>query len=560
MTAPPDQTGETGAKSEAAVEAEPAAAAEVGSAKVSGGDSSDSGDSGDSGDGAGAVAAGGRVRRAPPWRELAWLALLRVAMSAGVGAAGIIALSDDDYARVTIAQRFATSARLDPSGTSWLPFPFWTTGLAMKVLDPSLEVARLVASAESIAATWLLYAAGRRWGFSEKRALAAAALATVTPAVALLGGVCVPEFPTAALVFFAMVAVTAAPRAESAVPSADGAVPGAESAVPGAESASRAPSVDRAVLLASAAMFAATLSRYESWPIAVPLAVIVWRRQRAEPLWRRASSALLLLLGPIFWIANNRIAHSDAFAFLRRVASYRAALGPQQPGARWAYFQGLVSGSPAAMVALTLLVVAMLRATDRAAARSHLYRLRAWGTSALALFAFLIAGQAMGGAPTHHPERALLVVWIMATFAAIDLAAFVRPPNWRAIPIVLLLLVDFRNMLADRGARRETEERVGHQLRALVPRGERVFAATTDYGYFALMASFGRPGDVAIDSQDPRAKTTTTLLRDPWNAVVRLRAENATWLVAPSSVVFPLALQERSRDGHLVIYELNPRR
>jgi hypothetical protein len=32
-------------------------------------------------------------------------------------------VSDDDYARVVIAQRL--SLALDPSGTSWLPFPFW---------------------------------------------------------------------------------------------------------------------------------------------------------------------------------------------------------------------------------------------------------------------------------------------------------------------------------------------------------------------------------------------------------------------------------------------------
>jgi hypothetical protein len=506
MTAPPDQPGETEAKSEV-----PADAASASDAR----------------------------QRATPWRTLVWLALLRVAVSAGVGAAGIVALSDDDYARVTIAQRFATSARLDPSGTSWLPFPFWITGLAMKLLDPSLEVARLVASAEAIAATWLLYAAGRRWGFSAKRALAAAALATITPAVALLGGVCVPEFPTAALVFFAMVLVTAPPVNDPLQVEAR---------------------VDRAPLLAGSAMFVATLSRYETWPIAAALAVIVWRRQRAEPVWRRALWSLLPLLGPLLWLLNNRMAHGDALAFLRRVASYRAALGAHQAAPRWSYFLGLVGGSPAVMVALAVLVAAMLRAPDRATARAHLRRLRGWGACALALFAFLIAGQLLGGAPTHHPERALLVVWITATFAAVDLAAFIQPSKWRAIPIALLLFVDYRNMLEDRGARRETEERAGQQLRALVPRGERVFAATIDYGYFALIASFGRPQDVAIDSQDPRIKGTTTLLRDPWNAVVRLRAENATWLVAPSNIVFPLALQERMRDGHLVIYELNPAR
>jgi hypothetical protein len=267
-----------------------------------------------------------------------------------------------------------------------------------------------------------------------------------------------------------------------------------------------------------------------------------------------------MLLGPLLWIVNNRVAHGDALAFLRRVASYRAALGSTQTSHPWVYLLGLASGSPAAMLALALLVVALLRSGDRAAALAYLARFRPWAACALALLVFLLAGQAMGGAPTHHPERALLLVWLLATLAAVDVAAVVRPPIWRAVPVALLLLVDYRNMLADRGVRRETEEHAGRQLHALVPRGERVFAATPDYGYFAVMAAFGRPRDVAVDSQDPRVKTSVTLLRDPWNAVVRLRAENATWLVAPSSVVFPLAFQERIRDGNLVIYELNPRR
>src|SRR5689334_24994474 len=126
----------------------------------------------------------GQMTRAPdqtaekvPWRDLAWLAVLRLGVSAGVVLYGLIALSDDDYARVTIAQRFAASPRLDPSGTSWLPFPFWVMGAAMKVLDTSLDVARLVTGALSIGATWLLYAAGRAWGFSQRRTLVAAALA-----------------------------------------------------------------------------------------------------------------------------------------------------------------------------------------------------------------------------------------------------------------------------------------------------------------------------------------------------------------------------------------------
>ena len=468
-----------------------------------------------------------------PWRDLIWLALLRLGVSAAITLYGIVALSDDDYARVTIAQRFAASPRLDPSGTSWLPFPFWVMGATMKLLDSSLDVARLVTAVEAVLATWLLFAAGRRWGFSERRALVFAVLATLTPAVALLGSVTVPEFPTAALALFAV-----------ALASAPGHSTGA----------------DRAPLLVGLAMLAATLSRYEAWPIAVAVGFIVWKRKESERPWKRAAWAALPLLGPAWWIVHNRIAHGDAVAFLRRVSSYRAALGPAPTSHPWTYLLALLGGSPAVMLALALLVLTLLRASDRAASLENLARFRAWGISAALLVVFLLAGQVAGGAPTHHPERALLLVWLLATLAVVDLATAVRPRAWLAVPVVLLFLLDYRNTLEDRGVRREMEERAGQQLRALVPLGERVFTATNDYGYFAIMAAFGRPQDVVVDSQDPRVKSSSTLLRDPWNAVVRMRAENAFWLVAPSSLVFPLALQERMRDGPLVIYELNQRR
>jgi hypothetical protein len=476
-----------------------------------------------------AISAKGDEVSSTPWRDLVWLALLRLGVSAALGMYGIVALSDDDYARVTIAQKFAASPRLDPSGTSWLPFPFWVMGAAMKLLDSSLDVARLATAAQAVAATWLLFAAGRRWGFSERRALVFAVLATLTPAVALLGSMTVPEFPTAALALFALVMVTA-PR--------------------------RAANVDRAPLVVGAAIFAAALSRYEAWPIAAALAVIVWKRQHGDKPWKRAAWAALPLLGPAAWLIHNRIAHGDAFAFVRRVSSYRAALGPGQSSGPLTYLTGLVGGSPAVMLALSLLVLAFLRAPDRAASVANLARFRTWAASAALLLVFLVAGAIAGGAPTHHPERALLLVWLLATFAVVDLVTHVRPQLWLAIPVALILVLDYRSVLADRGVRREMEERAGRQLYALVPRGQRVFAATTDYGYFAIMAAFGRPYDVVVDSHDPRAQSSTTLLRDPWNAVVRMRAENASWLVAPSSIVFPLALQERMRDGSLVIYEL----
>ena len=61
-----------------------------------------------------------------------------MAVAAGYAAAcgvvlalGFDHISDDDFARVTIAQTFASHPKVDPSGTSWLPFPFWAMGAAM---------------------------------------------------------------------------------------------------------------------------------------------------------------------------------------------------------------------------------------------------------------------------------------------------------------------------------------------------------------------------------------------------------------------------------------------
>jgi hypothetical protein len=482
-----------------------------------------------------------------PWRDLIWLAALRLAISAGVVMYGVVALSDDDYARVAIAERFAASPRLDPSGTSWLPFPFWVMGAAMKLLDTSLDVARLVTGALSVGATWLLYAAGRAWSFSQRRALVAAALASILPAAALLGSMTVPELPTAALAVFAIVTASA----------------------PGRQSDSAFFVRYRVPLLSSLAMLAATLSRYETWPLAAALAVILWRREPSDASWKgrakRAALAAAPLLGPVLWIVHNRIAHRDALSFLHRVSSYRAALGPNHGGNPLTYVVALVGGSPAVMLALALLTVTSFRLLGRKPARRNLARFAPWAASAAALLVFLLAGQLAGGAPTHHAERALLAVWLLATLAVVDLSSIVstrllRSRAWIGVAFALLLALDYRSTFADGGIRRDNEERVGQQLRALVPRGERVFAATTDYGHFAVMAAFGRPYDVALDSHDPRIKSSTAVLRDPWNAVVRLRAENASWLVAPSAVVFPIALQERMRDGPLVIYELNPRR
>jgi hypothetical protein len=453
---------------------------------------------------------------------LVWLGVARLLVSWGVTELGLRALSDDDYARITIAQRFADHARLDPSGTSWLPFPFWVTGGAMKVLDPSLDVARATSAALAVGATWLLFAAGRVWGWGDRRAFVAALAATVLPVVATLGAVSVPELPTAALALFAVVCV----------------------------------SRGTAVVWAGTAMLCATLSRYETWPIAVVVSAFAFARGPG-PLGRRVLEGALPLAGPLAWIVHNRIAHGDALSFLRRVSSYRAALGATGASDSLGYARALVVGCPAIAIGLAAIGFAALRGGDRERVRARLRSMLAWAAAAVALFAFLLIGQLVGGAPTHHAERALLLVWLLGVFAIVEIASLRRPPAWVVLLAVAGLAIDWGSSLADRGVDRRSEETIGTQLRSLVPKGERAVVATNDYGYFAVIAAFGRPSDAVIDqTHDPRQSSETSIVADHWNAPELLRSQSARWLVAPSQIVFPMTLRERTRDAHLAIFEL----
>jgi hypothetical protein len=486
------------------------------------------------------------------WHYLVLLGVLRAAITMQIGRLGLIALSDDDYARVTIAQRFAGHAKLDPSGTSWLPFPFWTTGLVMKLFDPSLETARLAAAVQAILATWLLFVAGKLWGFSAKQAFWAAAAVNLLPVVAVLGGMTVPEVPTAGLAVFAIVAIT---RGGGSSPS-----PTTTTTTTTSTSTGLGLRVVNVTWWGVAAMFAATLSRYETWPVAVVVAFYAFRRSDYDARWKRFAAAALCLAGPLIWILHNQIAHGDALSFLHRVASYRAALAKgAQKSEETSYLTGLVGGCPAVVLATIVPILLWLR-RDRKEARAYLKRFVPWAVAAGALVAFLLAGEQIGGVPTHHPERTLLIVWILCTFVVADLAGQRRVPVWLALPVAALLALDFRGQLSDTSFNRQQEELAGTHLHSLVAPGQRVFVATNDYGYFAVMASFARPFDTVFDTRDPRAKSDKTLLGDRWNSPARLKAENAQWLVAPSGPVFPLALRERSHVGSLVIYELDPTR
>src|SRR5215468_7516678 len=95
-------------------------------------------------------------------RDALSVSLLKAAVSALVLASGFRAVSDDDFARVVIAEQWAHAPRLDPSGTSWLPLPFWVTGAALLGLGRSLLVARGVSLLLGVGAALAVYV-GARW-------------------------------------------------------------------------------------------------------------------------------------------------------------------------------------------------------------------------------------------------------------------------------------------------------------------------------------------------------------------------------------------------------------
>ena len=141
------------------------------------------------------------MSRPPHRRRLVVLLVLGAKCVAGfaVLASGLNAISDDDFARVVIAQQWAAAPKLDPTATSWLPLPFWLNGALMAALGRSLDVARSLAFAQGLLAALLVYLAAR-WLLADRHtALAAGVLAAVLPWSARLGIATVPELPTAAL-------------------------------------------------------------------------------------------------------------------------------------------------------------------------------------------------------------------------------------------------------------------------------------------------------------------------------------------------------------------------
>jgi len=430
-------------------------------------------------------------------REVALIAAVHAAACVLVLALGFDHVSDDDFARVTIAQSFAVAPKLDPSGTSWLPFPFWTLGSVMVAAGRTLAVARITSIALASLAATLPYLALRLRGATRSAGLVAFVFATLSPWSLWLGASTVPESFTASFTAAAAIAL-------------GGAAP------PGNRDDATMPGAARVGF--ALALLAACLSRYEPWPVAAVLAVVLARRAFASSQPRERAHELILAgivaFGPLAWLAWNAHAHGDALHFFQRVARFKRALGDgtQDTLPALLLYPGLLlARRPDVIIAATCAVV-----SGRLFASSGAELRRRWTVPlacAAAQLAFLAYGNLRDGAPAHHAERALLgVIFLTAAFAADVLAGAVPVAVGKARVAALGMATFVALSWAVNGAAlrddvpgtsatevRTAQIAVGKALRA--EKLEHVVVTPCAYEHFALIAAFGSP---ELVSTNPR--------------------------------------------------------
>lgn len=414
---------------------------------------------------------------------------------------GFRALSDDDYARIAIAQRFAHAPHFDPTGTSWLPAPFWAYGAIFRCFGTGLDVARATAIAAGLAATALLFVAARLLGVARFGALMGALFATaLAPYSVVLGIAAVPEVPCAALIIVALASLS-----------------------------QREPGL-RA--LGGLSLFAASLARYEAWPVALIFALYCGLdalRARRALLW----GVLLGLAGPLLWLAVGRFEHGDPLFFIARVAAYRRALGGASPTLLQRLFE-----YPRLLLWDGVLIwpmssIAWLLRPKHGATDPVHYRRALLGL--FGLLAFLVAGSVRDGVPTHHAARVLLPVWFFAAIVAghlLERFALTRTARRRATVIagIVVVLPFCAFTLPDGGiAQRSAELDAGVQARRFTDKALAI--DTPDYGFFAVQAGFGSPSDtIVLDDHDPRHSSESPF-RDAATAERALREHGARFAI-----------------------------
>jgi hypothetical protein len=444
-----------------------------------------------------------------PSLDLAIVIVVKVVASLVVMALGFRAVSDDDFSRVAIAESWASSPKLDPTGTTWLPAPFWVTGAVMMVFGRSLQVAQGVALAWGIAAALLIYASARLLSTSRGAALVGTILAATFAWSARLGVATVPELPTAAFTLFGIASLTQG--------------------------------VPRQRVHGGAALLFATLSRYEAWAAALLFAAFslfdAFVAKRESRQWRGLLlGALLAILGPTAWMAWNLYAHGDALRFFSEVAAYhKAAGGVAGLHAALAYPAALVTGIPELW---GVLMVAGL-------AQKHQHRMvpqpwslvRPYAIAAIMLLTLSFSVW-QGGGPTHHAERAVLTQWLLLAIVVggVLYSALASLRGLASVVLVVATVAVFvvvqrwvRPLLVEEAFSPRTEEvAIGSALAKRILSGEKILLEVEDYNYFAFVAALGRPEDIIVDRDiNPRKAQKLSSFEDAATLSSRLAQGDA---------------------------------
>lgn len=457
---------------------------------------------------------------------LAVIAAVKTVVSLALLWSGFRAISDDDFSRVAIAQLFAVHPQLDPSGSSWLPLPFWVYGGAMKAFGVSLAIAQLTALVLGVYSAVAVWFAAGRLGLSPRAALLGSLVAACIPHSALYGAAMVPDYPSAALALVASATLSARPGPGRA--------------------------------LGALAACLGTLCRYETWPIAcvvVAFALLDARREhraRREQRWLLGSAALAPA-GALAWMLHGLWHHHDAVFFFKRVSAYRHALSDE--ALPWfvrllKHPAALFSGEPELLLVVGGLLLAVGLAMGARNWPHQMWVRPAWALGSVV--GFLVVGDLSDGSPTHHEERTLLVVWLGLSLLAGDLAD--RLWDWMAtrfkqravlsraaLIAVIGMCIAAGMVLRPRLGRTESfvdrskEIAIGQIAALVVPQGERLAVHTEDYGYFAVEAAFGRPTDSApLMKRDPR-RPETDPLANPTELEHKLDAMQTRHLILPAT-------------------------
>ncbi len=420
-----------------------------------------------------------------PWAvfPLSALKLLAGVLTIALGFEGI---SDDDYSRTVIAQYFAREPRFspsevaveDPSQTSWLPLPFWLTGLAMRMFGSSLATAQGVGVACGVVASLLVYFAARRVHDGDgSKALLAAVLASVLPWSLRLGASAVPDLLVAGLVV-AAVTYASGPRP--------------------------------AYVLSSSFMLCACLSRYDAWVLGLPLGLVIAASLlRKAPLsWqlRTVAALLLLALGPAAWLLWNQRTYGDAFHFLQVVADYKNTLeGANQALRALEYLRAFGRAELELLLGGALLLLAAPQPLRSQLLQTHRLALACFG----AFIVLLTLLGLRGGGPTHHSERAIYALHLYLTLIVAGLAVDLwrtgivrltrRTCGYAIGCFAISALLRVAVLRREAFAARESEVVVGRAIGRTINDQDRVIVSATDFGHFAVQAAAARPGQVFPD-------------------------------------------------------------